>query len=102
MSIFQVKANVIGGINRNEMYPNQNLEISKTVSFGDLLKNMIEEANTLQQRADRLTESFLMGEPVEIHQVVLAMEKADIALRQTMQIRNKMLEAYKEIANMQI
>lgn len=71
-------------------------------SFAQMVNQKIEEANSLQKEADQLTESFLVGEPVEIHQMLIAMEKADLALRETMEIRNKLLEAYKEIEKMQI
>jgi flagellar hook-basal body complex protein FliE len=60
------------------------------------------EVNTLQKQADKLTEDFLVGEPVEIHQLMLAMEKADLALREMVEIRNKLIEAYKEISHMQV
>ena len=75
---------------------------SASKNFGQILNQQLEEVNSLQKDADRLTEDFLVGEPVEIHQMLIAMEKADLALRQTVEIRNKMLEAYKQITNMQI
>ncbi len=71
-------------------------------SFGQMLNQKIDDANSLQKDADQLTESFLGGGPVEIHQMLIAMEKADLALRETMEIRNKLVEAYKEIEKMQI
>jgi len=71
-------------------------------SFGQMLNQKIDEVNSLQKDADQLTESFLEGGPVEIHQMLIAMEKADLALRETMEIRNKLIEAYKEIEKMQI
>lgn len=72
------------------------------LSFSQIVNQKLEEANSLQKEADKLTESFSAGEPVEIHQMLIAMEKADLALRQTVEIRNKVIEAYQEIERMQI
>jgi flagellar hook-basal body complex protein FliE len=44
----------------------------------------------------------MSGEQVEIHQMLIAMEKAELTLRETMEIRNKVIEAYKQVSNMQI
>lgn len=75
---------------------------SGTQSFGQIVSQKLEEANSLQKNADQLTESFLTGGPVEIHQMLIAAEKADLALRQTVEVRDKLIDAYKQIANMQI
>ncbi|MDK2985127.1 MAG: flagellar hook-basal body complex protein FliE [Clostridia bacterium] len=84
---------------KTENHLNQN---KKTASFNEILQEKLSEVNSLQQKADKLTESFLAGEPVELHKVMLAMEKADLALQLTVQVRNKLIEAYQEISRMQI
>ncbi len=71
-------------------------------SFGDILGQKLEEVNSLQKNVDQLTETFLTGGPVEIHEMLIAAEKADIALRETIAVRDKLVEAYKQISNMQI
>lgn len=71
-------------------------------SFAQLFQEKLAQVESIQQEADALTESFLVGEPVELHQVMLAMEKADLALQLTVQIKNKLVEAYKEISHMQV
>ncbi len=71
-------------------------------SFGQIINQKIEEANALQKNADQLTESYLAGDPVDIHQMLIAMEKADLALRETVEIRNKVVDAYQQIERMQI
>lgn len=73
-----------------------------TASFKDVLAEKLEEANSLQKQADRLTETFMAGGEADIHEMLIAMEKADMALRETVEIRNKLVEAYKEIEKMQI
>lgn len=71
-------------------------------SFKDVLAQKLEEANSLQKQADQLTETFMTGGDADIHEIFIAMEKADLALRETVEIRNKVVEAYKEIEKMQI
>ncbi len=99
-------------LNAGALYPTNNISPSRSgneveankgiKSFSDLLQDKLTEVNTLQKQADKLTEDFLVGEPVEIHQLMLAMEKADLALREMVEIRNKLIEAYKEISHMQV
>ena len=75
---------------------------SKGVSFGDFLQNAINETNNLQLESTQITEDFLTGKTDDIHSVMIAGEKANLALQFTMQVRNKVVDAYKEIMNMQV
>lgn len=71
-------------------------------SFGELLQRQLEQVNQLQKEADRLTKELLTGEVEHLHQVTVAAEQAGLALQLTVQIRNKLIEAYQEISRMQI
>lgn len=86
----------------SESGTNNSVETKGESTFSQMVNQKLEQVNSLQKEADQLTESFLGGGPVEIHQMLIAMEKADLALRETMEIRNKLVEAYKEIEKMQI
>lgn len=70
--------------------------------FGEAFKDAFDEANKLQKAADQAAESYLSGETDNLHQVMLAAEKADLALQLTVQMRNKIVEAYQEISRMRI
>ena len=72
------------------------------ISFGDVLKNALNNVNDLQINSDKLTNDLAAGKTDNIHGVLIAGEKAGIALDLTMQIRNKVLDAYNEIMRMQI
>lgn len=73
------------------------------LGFAGVLKKALGSVDTLEKDAERLTEALIRGEPsVEIHDVVLAAEKARLALDLTVSIRNKLVEAYQEIMRMQI
>ena len=65
-------------------------------------KDMINEASDLQNQADAANMQFMLGYATNTHNLRAIEEKADIALNYTMAVRDKMLEAYKEIMNMQI
>lgn len=70
--------------------------------FGDLLKNAVEAVNTMQHEAGRLESAVAKGENVNIHQAVIAGEKAGLSFQLLMQVRNKMVEAYQEVLRMQV
>jgi flagellar hook-basal body complex protein FliE len=74
----------------------------KSLPFSDFLNNAISDVNKLQLESEGLNEAFAMGKNDNIHQVMIAAEKADMALQFTIQIRNKVLEAYQEIIRMPV
>ena len=78
------------------------LENGLNVSFADLLKSGMNEVNNLQNEASDLAAQFAAGETDNIHAVLVAGEKADIALQLATAIRSKLLDAYQEIMRMQI
>lgn len=74
--------------------------LSKT--FGEFLKDSMSEVNDLQHEANKAMERLASGESKNIHETLLAVEKADIAFRTMNQVRSKVIDAYKEIMRMQI
>lgn len=70
--------------------------------FGDTLKDALKNVSDVQSSADDISNKLASGEPVEIHQAMLAMQKASMALQFTVQVRNKVLDAYQEIMRMQV
>ena len=71
-------------------------------TFGDMLKSHLAEVNHLQNSADIAAQKLASGQDKDIHNTMIAMEKAGVAFQLTMQVRNKMLEAYQEIMRMQV
>ena len=78
------------------------LEKGCTVSFADMLKEGLGQVNGLQLTSDDLSAKFAAGETDNIHDVLIAGQKADIALQLATAIRSKILDAYQEIMRMQI
>jgi flagellar hook-basal body complex protein FliE len=70
--------------------------------FQEVLNEKINEVNELLIKKDRAVEALATGKTDNIAEVLMAVEKADIAFKALMQIRNKLVEAYKEIERMQI
>jgi flagellar hook-basal body complex protein FliE len=71
-------------------------------SFVDSLKNAINSVDKLQKDSDLKMQQLSTGQNNNIHETMIAAEKADIALRLMVQVRNKIIEAYQEIMRMQV
>ncbi|MCR4419881.1 MAG: flagellar hook-basal body complex protein FliE [Clostridia bacterium] len=71
-------------------------------SFGDVLAEKLAEVDALQKRATEMLEGFLAGEVTDVHEVILAAQQAELALQLTVEIRNRVIEAYQEVARMQL
>jgi flagellar hook-basal body complex protein FliE len=74
----------------------------KRTTFKDLVLGGVGEVNMLQQRADGAVEKLMCGGEIGMAEVLTAVQKADIAFKMMMQIRNKLVAAYQEIQNMRV
>ncbi|WP_153123684.1 flagellar hook-basal body complex protein FliE [Peribacillus tepidiphilus] len=70
--------------------------------FSSVLKESIEKINEAQNQSDQMTEKLIRGENVDLHNVMIASQKASITLQTSLEIRNKVIEAYQEIMRMQV
>ena len=70
--------------------------------FSKILQNSIEEINDLQVKGDRSMAELATGEVKDLHQAAIAINKAETSMNMMLEIRNKALSAYKEIARTQI
>ncbi len=73
---------------------------SKT--FGEFMKDLVTDANASSLVADSKLQDVAAGRNKDLHGAVLAMEKADVQFRLLSQVRNKVIEAYREIMRMQV
>lgn len=77
--------------------------ISKSAAgFGDMLTSMMGKVNEAQITGDEAVTKLQSGEARHLHEVMIAVEEADVSLRMLVQMRNKALTAYEEIMRMQI
>ncbi|MCX7736434.1 MAG: flagellar hook-basal body complex protein FliE [Candidatus Kapabacteria bacterium] len=70
--------------------------------FSDTLNGFINDVDSLQKESASMTEKFIKGEPVDIHDVMISAEKAKTSFQLLMEIRNKFLDLYKEVLRMQV
>ncbi len=70
--------------------------------FKKILENAINKVNDTVSNAEKLSNDFATGKTSDIHSVIIAAEKADIMLQLTNEVKNKIVEAYREIMRMQI
>jgi len=71
-------------------------------SFGATLEAALKSVNESQSAASKASEAYERGEIVDVAQVMLARQKASIAFEATLQARNKLLSAYKDIMSMPV
>src|SRR5258707_13899062 len=72
------------------------------VSFSKVFEQAVDRVEQFQNNAEQKVDSLLRGEDQELHDVVLAGQRAELAFDYFMQVRNKVVSAYQEIMRMQM
>lgn len=75
---------------------------AKPGEFQDVLKQSIAEVNRLQADADKAINALATGKTDNVAEVMTAVQKADLAFKTLLQIRNKLMDAYNEVRQMRI
>ncbi|MBU0603795.1 MAG: flagellar hook-basal body complex protein FliE [Gammaproteobacteria bacterium] len=74
-----------------------------SADFGDALKSAIEQVNAAQSEARQMSEGFITGSTeANLQDVMIASQKASLSFQQMVQVRNKLVNAYQDIMNMQV
>lgn len=71
------------------------------VPFAGLFRSMVEQTSALDQKATQAVTGLLSGQGVEIHDAMIATQKADMAFELALQVRNKAVAAYQQMMGMQ-
>lgn len=71
-------------------------------NFSKILKTALESVNKSQIEAEKASQKLVNGEQIDLHNVMIASQKALITLQTTVEVRNKVIEAYQEIMRMQV
>jgi flagellar hook-basal body complex protein FliE len=71
-------------------------------SFKDVLMDNIEQVNKLQKEADSAIEDLAAGRRSDVASVMIAKQKADMAFKMLLQVRNKLVDAYNEIKEIRV
>ena len=77
-------------------------EESSGGNFKNVLDGYLKETNDMQNEADQSLSKLVRGETDNVHEVMLAMSKADVSFRMMVEVRNKLVEAYQEVMRMQV
>lgn len=75
---------------------------STTTNFGQIFNEAFSRLNQQENAANQAITSLAAGEDIELHQVMLKMQEADLGFQLALQIRNKLVEAYQEVMRMQV
>ncbi len=90
----------IGNLRQTPIQLNENQKQASTSEFGKVIKGAIDRVDRMDKAADKSIMDLLQGK-ADIHETMIALQKADISMRLLLAIRNKAVEAYKEITRMQ-
>lgn len=77
------------------------METESHTDFSAILKDSIDAVNQTQQTSGKLSKAFETGEPdVSLAEVMIASQKASVSFQAMLQVRNKLVESYKDVMNM--
>lgn len=96
---------VTNGLSGSALSKDVKVNKDNNAAFDSLLNSaisMYQEANTYQKKAEEAELNFAMGYSTSTHDLALAQQKASIALQYTVRITNSIVDAYKELLNMQL
>ncbi len=82
--------------------PCQTASIEPSESFAELITRGAGEVEARVDRADQLVRSFVVDGSIPVHEVTIALEEARIAVELALQVRTRLVEAYRDIMNMQL
>jgi len=98
--------NNIGEIYTKELLSNntsiKKREDSSSVDFGEMLKKELEETNQTLETAQKAEVEIATGSVKDLAKANIAIEKADIQMQMMLEVRNKAINAYKELSKIQI
>ena len=94
--------NPVQGFKERLPQPVIDKNVQKYETFQETLNGFIKNVNDLQGEAGKSVEKLLTGEIKDVHDVMVAVEKAGTSFELMMEIRNKMIEAYHEVLRMQV
>ena len=91
---------VVPGLQNRVQFNPPEIKSEKESNFNEVLGNMIESVNELQFDAGEAQKLAATGEAADLHDVMIAMEKAGVAMDLLMEIRNKLVDAYQSLVKM--
>jgi len=90
----------LGPLGQRPLGSSLKIKPENQTEFNEMFKNFLEDVNHLQNKSSESIQKMVAGEIKDPHQVMLAMGEAKMALNLLVEIRNKVMEAYREVINM--
>jgi flagellar hook-basal body complex protein FliE len=75
--------------------------VEPKTSFEETLNSSLGKVNDLQAEKNAMIKSFASGETQNVHELMISLQKASLAMKMTSAVRNKVMEAYKELSRIQ-
>ncbi len=101
--MFNMQINNINPIEHIKINDYQsNSKATQQINFSEFLKKAISNVDNMQKEVDKSGELLAAGQIDNLHTLPIETQKAEIALQLTIQIRNKIVDAYNEIMRMQL
>lgn len=75
--------------------------VAAPAPFSDLLTDAVGQVNQLEAQAQSTVEGLMTGSGVDVHQAMIATQKADMAFEMALAVRNKAVQAYQQVMGMQ-
>ena len=94
--------NTTSALNALPLSPSTGNKVGEGGSFKDVLLKSIHDVNSMQQQADKAVETLMTGGDADPAAVLTAVQKADLAFRMMMQMRNKVMQVYQEVKDIRI
>ena len=83
------------------LLPKAGASSAAATPFGELLNDTVGQLNALNDQARVAVEGLMTGSGVDVHQAMIATEKADMAFELALSVRNKAVQAYQQVMQMQ-
>ena len=100
LTVSAIGPSALGSASMPKIPTQQPAEKQGAASFSSALMNAAQQVNSLQSASAEQARAFVLGQTTDIHSVMIASQKASVALEVTTQVRNKVLEAYQEVMRM--
>lgn len=96
--------NKLSGLSTADLLKNKGVNANPTSGkdFGQVLKDSLGEVNTMQQTSEKAMSDIATGQVKDLHQASIAIDKAEMSMKLMLEVRNKAINAYKEILRTQM
>jgi len=93
-------ADAVARVRGSETPPGADVERSN--GFGDALEQTLNKVDASVRESDRLVDDFVSGKVNDFHEVALRLKQSELSFRFAMEVRNKLVDAYREVMRMSV